>query len=97
MPVPSNVRSRYRGYSSVGFLFQSSLQRVGRNICIYNIVYVYRTAVDGLSVHMFGGFHKSDPPFHCIVGVDVPEPSTPVPVCKSSTYGDWEDPACGGY
>ena len=35
------------------------------------------------------------PPFPCIVGVDVPEPSMPVPVCKSSTYGDWEDPACG--
>ena len=68
---------------------------MGRNICIYNIVYVYRTAVDGLSGHMFGSFHKSDPPLPYIVGVDVPEPSMPVPVCKSSTYGDWEDPACG--
>ena len=68
MPVPSNVRSRYRGYSSVGFLFLSSLQRVGRNICIYNIVYVYRTAVDGLSGHMFGGFTSRTPPFPVLLG-----------------------------
>ena len=68
MPVPSNVRSlHYKGWAK---------------ICIYNIVYVYRTAVDGLSGLMFGFTSWTLLP--CIVGVDVPEPSMPVPVCKSS-------------
>ena len=56
------------------------------NICIYNIVYVvYRTAVDGLWGLMFDGFTSRIPPFLVIVGVDVPEPSMPVPDGKSST------------
>ena len=56
------------------------------NICIYNIVYVvYRTAVDELWGLMFGGFTSRIPPFLVIVGVDVPEPSMPVPDGKSST------------
>ena len=57
---------------------------------------VYRTAVDGLSGLMFGGFTSRTPPFLVIVGVDVPEPSMPVPVIvKVQHYGDWEDPTCG--
>ena len=46
---------------------------------------VYRTAVDGLSGLMFGGFTSRTLPFLVIVGVDVPEPSIPVPDGKSST------------
>ena len=57
-----------------------------RNICIYNIVYVvYRTAVDGLSGLMFGGFTSRTPLSLYIVGVDVPEPFMPVPDSNSST------------
>ena len=46
---------------------------------------VYRMAVDELWGLMFGGFTSRIPPFLVIVGVDVPEPSMPVPDGKSST------------
>ena len=66
------------------------------NICIYNIVYVvYRTAVDGLSGLMFGGFTSRTPPFLVLLGWMCPSHPCLFLMVKVQHYGDWEDPACG--
>ena len=77
-------------------MYLSTCNTVG-NICIYNIVYVvYCTAVDGLSGLMFGGLTSRTPPsLYCWGGCARAVHACSCMVVKSSTYGDWEDPACG--